>query len=131
MPPRKWGKQPSREEQHQLLSAAAAAAAAGEHELALRGYLRAFEVSRATPLLLSAANMHIKLGELEHAEAFCSALREGLVAQGLTAEQKGVLARKEQEITAARRQKAPPTLGKGVSEWQQGLDKEQIEKLAS
>ena len=72
LPPRKWGKQPSRDETHALLTAAAAAAASGEWELALRGYLRAFEATRATPLLLSAANMHIKLGELEHAQAFCS-----------------------------------------------------------
>jgi hypothetical protein len=127
LPSRKWGKQPSRDEQCALLAAAASAAAAGAHELALRGYLRAFEVSRATPLLLSAANMHLRLGELDHADAFCSALRE--LEGGLSAEQRAVLGRKEQEISAARRQRAPPGLRKGVSAWQVGLDQAQLEKL--
>ena len=109
-----------------------------EFELALRGYMRAFEISRATPLLLSIANMHLKLGEIEHAQAFCTELR-GLSAEalGLSAEQKAVLARKEKEIVVARQKKAPSEaalpmgLTKGVSAWQQGVDQAQLEKLTS
>ena len=128
LPPRKWGKQPSREETHALLAAAAAAAHCGESELALRGYLRAFEITRATPLLLSAANMHLRLGELDAAQAFCSALRE--LESGLSAEQRAVLNRKENEISAARRQKEPAALTKRVSMWQRSLDQEQLAQLS-
>jgi len=128
LPPRKWGKQPSREETHALLAAAAAAANSGESELALRGYLRAFEATRATPLLLSAANMHLRLGELDAAQAFCSALRE--LESGLSAEQRAVLGRKENEISAARRQKAPAAMSKRVSMWQHSLDHDQLAQLS-
>ena len=64
-------KRPGREETHALISAASAAASALEYELALRGYLKAFETTRSSPLLLSAANMHIQLNELEAAASFC------------------------------------------------------------
>ena len=128
LPPRKWGKQPSREETHALLAAAAAAAECGESELALRGYLRAFEATRATPLLLSVANMHLRLGELDEAQAFLSALVE--LEAGLSKEHKAVLARKQNEVTAARRQKAPPAMTKGVSAWQASLDQGEMAKLA-
>jgi hypothetical protein len=136
LPPRKWGKQPSRDEQYRLLTATAAAASCGEFELALRGYLRAFEISRATPLLLSIANTHLKLGEIDHAHAFCSELRAlSGEALGLTADQKAVLARKEKEIVVARQKKAPSSgepmgLVKGVSMWHQDVDHGQLEKLA-
>ena len=137
LPARKWGKQPSRDEQYRLLAATAAAASCGEFELALRGYMRAFEISRATPLLLSIANMHLKLGEIDHAQAFCTELRAlSAEALGLSAEQKVVLARKEKEIVVARQKKAPseapPPMGltKGVSAWHQGVDQAQLEKLA-
>ena len=63
LPPRKWGQPESRDEVYRLLAAAAKAAAAAEYELALRGYLRAFEVTRAPPLLLSVASMHLRLGQ--------------------------------------------------------------------
>ena len=119
-------------------SAAEFRALASAYELALRGYLRAFEISRATPLLLSVANMHLKLGEIEHADAFCVELRAlSAEALGLTAEQKAVLARKEKEIVVARQKKAPaaaaPPVGlmRGVSMWHQGVDQAQLEKLAS
>ena len=139
LPARKWGKQPSRDEQYRLLTATAAAAACGEFELALRGYMRAFEISRATPLLLSIVNVHLKLGEVDHADAFCTEMRAlSAEALGLSAEQKAVLARKEKEIVIARQKsKAPPQaappmgLMKGVSAWQQGVDQAQLEKLAS
>ena len=138
LPARKWGKQPSRDEQYRLLTATAAAAACGEFELALRGYMRAFEISRATPLLLSIVNVHLKLGEVDHADAFCTEMRAlSAEALGLSAEQKAVLARKEKEIVIARQKsKAPPQaappmgLMKGVSAWQQGVDQAQLEKLA-
>ena len=45
------------------------------------------------------------------------------------AEQIAVLGRKEKEIEAARRQKAP-AMTKGVSAWQQSLDQAQLAKLA-
>ena len=63
LPPRKWGQPESRDEVYRLLKAAAKAAATAEYELALRGYLRAFEVTRAPPLLLSVASMHLRLGQ--------------------------------------------------------------------
>ena len=130
LPPRKWGKQPSREEVHALLSAASAAAGASEYELALRGYMRAFEVSRATPLLLSAANMHIRLGELDAAAAFCSTLHE---QAGLSAEHKAVLARKDNEIAAARTgQKGGGNAGgrRKMSVWQEQNDQAQLAQLS-
>ena len=70
----------SREEVAALLAAARVAAGAMEFELALRGYMRAFEVTRSAPLLLSAANMHIKLGELDAAANFCAVLQEQMGA---------------------------------------------------
>ena len=48
----------------QLIGAAAKAAAHGEPELALRGYCAAFAVSRNAPLLLLAANMLFKMGQV-------------------------------------------------------------------
>ena len=127
LPPRRWGKQPPREQTHALLAAAAAAAGGGEWELALRGYLKAFEATRATPLLLAAANMHLHLAELDAAQALCAALRE--LEAGLAKEHKAVLARKENEITAARRQKAPPASRRGVSTWQVELGEAQLAQL--
>ena len=181
LPPRKFNMQESREQVGALLAAAAKATGAAEYELALRGYLRAFEVrlhahtactprahrmhiactlhahhcmhtartlhvhvhaysplnillhtpfgfevTRSSPLLLSIANMHIKLGELDHASSLCKTLSE---QQGLSSEQKSLLAAKENEIEKAR-QKAgqgggrPEGGGRSrqASVWQQKLD---------
>ena len=63
LPPRTWGEPESRNEVYRLLKASAKAAAAAEYELALRGYLRAFKATRAPPLLLSVARMHLRLGQ--------------------------------------------------------------------
>ena len=49
---------------------------------------------------------------------------------GLSKDQKAVLARKQNEITAARRQKAPHALARGVSAWQANLDQGEMAKLA-
>ena len=164
MPPRKFNMEESREQVGALLAAAAKATGAAEYELALRGYLRAFEVrlhaqarvhrvrtaharcahatcthamkpftgpstslspprairvqvTRSSPLLLSMANMHIKLGELDHASSLCKTLSE---QQGLSSEQKSLLAAKENEI-----EKARGGGGGGLrkaSVWQQKLD---------
>ena len=185
LPPRKFNMQESREQVGALLAAAAKATGAAEYELALRGYLRAFEVrlrahtayahcthtartlhahcivcicmhiaaskvtrfpsyplysalsillpppsgvkvTRSSPLLLSIANMHIKLGELDHASSLCKTLSE---QQGLSSEQKSLLAAKENEIEKAR-QKAGQGGGRPeggsrsrqASVWQQKLD---------
>ena len=56
LPPRKFGKAApteSRDEVAAILAAAADAASAGEFELGLRGFLRAFEVTRSAPLVLT------------------------------------------------------------------------------
>ena len=83
-------------------------------------------MTRSSPLLLSIANMHIKLGELDHASSLCKTLSE---QQGLSSEQKSLLAAKENEIEKAR-QKAgqgggrPEGGGRSrqASVWQQKLD---------
>ena len=167
MPPRKFNMEESREQVGALLAAAAKATGAAEYELALRGYLRAFEVrlhaqarvhrvrtaharcahatcthamkpftgpstslspprairvqvTRSSPLLLSMANMHIKLGELDHASSLCKTLSE---QQGLSSEQKSLLAAKENEIEKARQKGGGGGGGlRKASVWQQKLD---------
>jgi len=129
LPPRKWGKMESREEVAALLAAAGVSANAQEYELALRGYLRAFEVTRSTPLLLSVLQMHMKLGELDEAESFCKVLQEQ--AANLSSEQKTVLARKEREIMSSKhgsKASKPPT--RRMSEWHAKLDQSQLEQLS-
>ena len=69
--------------------------------------------------------MHIKLGELDHAASLCAALSE---QQGLSAEQKSLLAQKETEIEKARRSKGA-VANKKASVWQQRLDQAQLEQL--
>ena len=63
------------------------------------------------------ANMHIKLGELDHASSLCKTLSE---QQGLSSDQKSLLAAKENEM-----EKARGGGGGGLrkaSVWQQKLD---------
>ena len=140
MPPRKWGKMESREEVGLMLAAAAAAADVMEYELAMRGYLRAFEVTRSLPLMLSVINMHLKMGELDVAQSYADVVQEQSAAtSGLTAEQKAVLAKKMGEITVTRQRAVSeaksteashkPSMNRRVSVWQQKLDNAQIELL--
>jgi len=86
-------------------------------------------VTRSSPLLLSVANVHVKLGELDHAAAFCAVLRES--GEGLSTEQKMVLVRKEREITAgqATAKGVPKPASRRMSAWQAQLDEQQVEKL--
>ena len=75
----------------ELLRAAAEAAKAGESELALRGFATAFAVSRASPLLLLAANILLKIGSAESlsaAEQTYEALRH---ESGLSPDQAALL----------------------------------------
>ena len=76
--------------------------------------------------------MHIKLGELDHASSLCKTLSE---QQGLSTEQKSLLAAKENEIEKARQkanQGASRSAGTGrfqkASAWQQKLDQAQQEQ---
>lgn len=79
------------------------------------------KVTRSSPLLLSIANMHIKLGELDHASSLCKTLSE---QQGLSSEQKSLLAAKENEIEKVRLGGRPEGGGgpRKASVWQQKLD---------
>ena len=133
LPPRKFGKAApteSRDEVAAILAAAADAASAGEFELGLRGFLRAFEVTRSAPLVLSAANMHLQLGELNAAQGLCTALREQ-GAVGLSAEQLAMLSSKESEIQTAQRvaKTGAATAGSGRSAtaWQQKLQRAKLD----
>ena len=91
-------------------------------------------MTRSSPLLLSIANMHIKLGELDDASNLCKALSE---QQGLSTEQKVLLAAKDNEIEKAR-QKASQGSGRSegvgrsrqASAWQQKLDQARQEQEA-
>ena len=77
-------------------------------------------MTRSSPLLLSIANMHIKLGELDHASSLCKTLSE---QQGLSSEQKSLLAGKENEIEKARQKGGGGGGGlRKASVWQQKLD---------
>ena len=82
-----------------ILEAAAAAAVAGESELALQGYAAAFAISHSSPLLLLAANMLLRLGELDAAAAIYQRLFD---EPGLSAEQTAMLPAKLEAIHAAR-----------------------------
>ena len=66
------------------------------------------------------ANMHIKLGELDHASSLCKTLSE---QQGLSSEQKSLLVGKENEIEKARQKGGGGGGGlRKASVWQQKLD---------
>ena len=56
------GSAAQRERVIELVKAAAAATRGGEHELAARGYLHAFALCGSTSLLISVANMFVRLG---------------------------------------------------------------------
>ena len=86
-----------------LAEAAAVAAAAGECELALRGYAAAFRQSGGGALLLGAANMLLKLGHHDAAEAAYTFLHG---QPSLTANQKSLLVSKAEELKARRAKEA-------------------------
>ena len=71
--------------------------------------------------------MHLKLNELDAASGLCEALRD---VQGLSTEQKSLLASKENEIVVARqaaRGQAAQS-GRKATAWQQKLDQAQMQQ---
>jgi hypothetical protein len=78
MSPRKFNMEESREQVGALLAAAAKATGAAEYELALRGYLRAFEVRGCTRKpVCTACTLHTRAARALHART-CIAAIEGV-----------------------------------------------------
>ena len=95
------------------LTSASEAAMHGEPELALRGYCTAFTITRGPSMLLVAANMLYKMGQLARADEILKYLEEG-GGEGLTADQRSMVLAKREQVQAAiadaqEEEKAPST----------------------
>ena len=96
-----------------VLTATSAAATHGKPALALRGYAVAFSLSRTSSYLLAAANMLIKMGELDQAAAMLQHLAAN--DAGLSADQKSILSAKQEQVCAAQADGGAEDHGAGVA----------------
>ena len=114
------------------------AAKAGESELALRGFATAFAVSRASPLLLLAANILLKIGSAESlsaAEQTYEALRH---ESGLSPDQAALLPYKlelvrrmaRERLVAGEELMTPEMMCRTTSICHQRIDRAVLKELA-